>query len=93
MLRKQWEDYDAVPEVDMEVDPAEWWSTSGKRGFVFPYIAILAKACLGVPGTSADLERAFSHASRAITPKRATLDASRACDIIFLHENIIKGNI
>ena len=93
ILKKQWEDYDKVPEADLDVDPAQWWSGQLKRGLVVSYIAILARACLGVPGSSADLERAFSHAGATITPKRARLKVKRACDIIFLHENILKGNV
>lgn len=93
VLRKQWEDYNKIPEVDFDVDPAEWWSTQLANGLHVPYVALLARACLGVPGSSADLERAFSHAGETLTPKRARLSTKHACGTIFVHENIIKGNV
>jgi len=92
-MKKEWDLYDKEPETDLDIDPASWWQSKLKRELLIPHIAILARACLGIPGSSSDLERAFSHASRAITPKRARLSPEHGCDTIFLHENILKGNV
>ena len=93
VLAKEWANYDKFPDADLEEDPAEWWKSNLNNGLQTPYIAILARACMGVPGTSADMERAFSHAGATLTPKRARLEVGRACDTVFVHENIIKGNV
>ena len=45
--------------------PLQWWKAQEGCGLVGPNIALLVRHCFSVPGSSAMLERAFSHARRA----------------------------
>ena len=67
--------------------PLKWWK---EKADLFPFLAPLARDLLGIPGSSAALERSFSHAKRAVNPRRPRLAPRRACQIIFCHENIIR---
>ena len=61
----------------------------------FPHFAALAGDLLGPPGSTATLERTFSHWGRALNKRRAPrLEPDMACDIIinFWHENIVSGH-
>ena len=54
----------------------------------FPYLAKLALKYLSIPATSAPSERVFSTAGLTIAKDRARLEASRANEIVFLHDCI-----
>ena len=86
----KWEfaSYEAEQQASLDTNPAEWWRN--RAPLLGPHIALLARHCLGVPGSSADLERAFSHAGCAVTPKRASLIVEHAQALIFVHENMLK---
>ena len=49
----------------------EWWRSRGS--LAFPYIALVAKAILAIPATSAPSERIFSAAGRASGGRRARM--------------------
>jgi len=53
--------------------PLSWWRANGSR---FPILSKLAKDYLGVPGSSASSERAFSKAGLLITDRRTRLSSA-----------------
>ena len=57
-----------------------------------PYISVVAMWVLGIPGSTASLERVFSAAGRAITRRRPRLKPSRAAAIIYGHANVVRGH-
>ena len=79
--------YKTLPQAEAEESPFSWWR---KRVSSFPILSYVAKMLLGVPGSTAALERAFSHAGQAVGPKRPRLDPRNACALIYLHENVIR---
>jgi hypothetical protein len=66
-------------------NPLDWWRVNETN---FLYIAKLALKYLSIPATSAPSERAFSTAGLTIAKDRAQLEASRANEIVFLHDSI-----
>ncbi len=77
--------------VDIMVDSSTWWLSRLKSGVLGPFAGLLARHCLGVPGSSALLLCCFSQAGRAVTPKRASLSREHATNLKFLHENMRQG--
>lgn len=65
------------------VSTYQYWSMNQHR---FPYLAILAKKYLAVPGTSASSERVFSVAGLTITKNRSNLNPETVDAIIFLNK-------
>jgi hypothetical protein len=68
----------AEPKLDMKVDLLEWWRSVGTKKY--PNLARMARQYLGVPATSAGVERLFSkcgraYASLAQSTKDSTLEA------------------
>ena len=45
--------------------PLQWWKIQEGHGLVGPNIALLARHCFSVPGSSGMLERAFRYTRRA----------------------------
>ncbi|CAE8621731.1 unnamed protein product [Polarella glacialis] len=86
-LKLQLQKWDSLP-ANPSADPLEFWQS---YQFEAPHLALIARAVFAIPGSSAALERAFSHAGRAVNPKRARLSVKRAIDLIFVHENIIRN--
>ena len=56
-----------------------------------PLLAVVAAQVLGVPASTASLERLFSAAGRAVTRRRPQLQTHRAAALIFGHANVAKG--
>ena len=79
-----------MAKAERKVDPLAWWKEHEKNGLLGANISLLARYCFSIPGSSAMLERAFSHAGRAIGPKRATLSTEHAESTLFVHENILR---
>ena len=79
-----------MPSTDKWVDPLAWWQKHEKNGLLGEDISLLARYCFSIPGSSAMLERAFSHAGRAIGPKRASLSIEHAESTLFVHENLLR---
>ena len=50
-----------------------------------PYLGSLAAVVLGVPASTAALERLFSDAGRAVTRRRPRLQRRNAANLIFGH--------
>ena len=79
---------------DTEGDPLAHWRSLVRRDYQATPCDVrmlFVRHVFAVPGSSAGLERAFSHAGRAITTRRAHLKGSRAAATIFLHENDLLG--
>ena len=93
LLQKEFDAYDKEAPADLFDDPAQWWLSRTKSGILGVHVAMLARQCLAIPGSSALLERCFSHAGRAVTPKRARLSTQHATSLIFVHENVRQGSL
>ena len=77
--------------ADRDVNPLAWWKEKESNGQLGPTISMLARYCFSIPGSSQMLDRAFSHAGRAIGPKRAALSREHAERLLFVHENVSRG--
>ena len=86
-IKKQLLQYRALPEYQESGGcPLRWWR---ERAWQMPALALLARDCLGMPGSSHALERAFSHAGRGVDPRRRPrLAPQNACALIMAHENV-----
>lgn len=71
-LESQWE--------RMEINLLEYWNPNQLK---YPVIAIVAKQILGVPASSAAVERLFSIASKFFTPKRCRLTDKHFTELMF----------
>jgi hypothetical protein len=86
-VRKELDYWRSLPQ-DRDLEPLYFWRQHASR---MPHLSQLARLLLGMPGSSAGLERAFSHAGRAgIGPRRPRLKPETACDVLFAHENFIR---
>jgi hypothetical protein len=66
-------------------NPLDWWRVNKQT---YPHLSKLALKYLSIPATSAPSERVFSTAGLTIAKERARLDATRANEIVFLHDSI-----
>jgi len=62
-----------IPHVEPPVDALKWWSAHAST---FPLLSVLARKLLGIPASSAPVERLFSTAGNVITKKRQRLAPS-----------------
>ena len=62
-------------------NPLHWWA---QRQVKYPILAMLSRATLCVPATSAPCERLFSHAGLTIANDRASLLPDNAAEAIYL---------
>ena len=72
----------------MATNPLEFWRL---HGWSMPHVALVAQHVLGAPASTANLERLFSAAGRAITRRRPRLQPGRAADLLFAHGNAVRG--
>jgi len=71
-----------------EVNPLAWWR---EKACQMPHLAELVRDLLCIPGSSHDLERAFSRAGRGVDPRRRPrLRKDSAANLIFCHYNCIR---
>ena len=68
--------------------PLAWWQDNAWK---YPHLSLVAMHYLGIPGSTASLERLFSAAGLAVTRRRPRLTATRACGLIFGHANVVRG--
>ena len=66
-------------------DCATWWKENHKQ---FPNLAKVAKNLFGIPATSANCERAFSHLNTVVTKKRNRLHGETARRLTFVKQNL-----
>ena len=72
------------PETGKFSNPLDWWRVHQSD---FPYLAKLSIRYLAIPATSAPSERVFSTAGLTISKDRASLESSRANELVFLHDS------
>ena len=80
-LNTQIEKYMLAPQLDHDdpMSPLEWWS---HRKTDFHMLTPLVRNLLAMPGSTAALERSFSHAGLVFAPRRLSLDPKTGSDII-----------
>ena len=67
-------DYLETVSAQMSTDPAKYWRENQEK---YPFLAMLAKEVLGVPSSSAPVERLFSIAGKVSIPERCWLTDKR----------------
>lgn len=65
-------------------DVLEFWK---KNQHVYPRLAVISKAILAIPITSASAESAFSIAGCLIRSRRASIAPHRVEKVLFVHDN------
>ena len=70
---------------DGTYDCATWWKENHKQ---FPNLAKVAKNLFGIPATSANCERAFSHLNNVVTKKRNRLHGETTRRLTFVKQNL-----
>ena len=83
-LTKQVEEYTKTDTAPMAQNPAKYWQDNQKK---YPLLSRLAKDVLGVPSSSAPVERLFSIAGKVFTPERCCLTDSRFAQLMFIRCN------
>ena len=78
------QDYLDLPALAMSKNPATFWKDNNRK---FPVLAKIAKDVLGVPASSAAVERLFSIAGKIFTPQRCRLTDKRFAQLMFIRCN------
>ena len=73
--------YNKETPLETNSNPLEWWKNKMKT---YPIIANVARRYLGIPASSASVERLFSVAGLTISDDRGRLSAEHASQLIFL---------
>ena len=88
-IQHQLDHLDTLPaQTSLKLDPLQWWQS---RAFEMPDVARIARFLLGIPGSTASVERAFSSAGRIINRRRPRLAADMGARILYGHENLKRG--
>ncbi|XP_024139828.2 zinc finger BED domain-containing protein 1, partial [Oryzias melastigma] len=85
LVEKELHSYLALPNIDSEVNPLEWWKVHKVN---FPRVSQLALKYLCIPATSAPSERVFSTGGNIVTCQRAALKPDKVDKLIFLARNL-----
>ena len=83
-LTKQVDEYIETDTAPMAQNPAKYWKDNQKK---YPLLSRLAKDILGVPSSSAPVERLFSIAGKVFTPERCCLTDGRFAQLMFIRCN------
>ena len=89
-IKRQVQSYVVEANIDLDDSPLDWWKNNEKR---FSHISLLARHLFSIAGSSAELERMFSRSGQVVNAKRPRLHADTATEIMFCHENILRGVI
>ena len=84
-IKKQIKNYRSEASPDFASSPLEWWRV---RQAEYPLLAPLARDLLAMPGSTAALERTFSHAGFIWEKRRGRIDPRLGSGILFCHANI-----
>ena len=76
------------PNPHLNQSPLDFWKQSAWN---MPHVALVAQHVLGIPGSTANVERLFSGAGRLVTRRRPRLQSKRASRMIFGHANVVRG--
>jgi hypothetical protein len=63
---------------------SNWWKENGSK---FPYVAVLAKAFLSIPGSQIENKRVFSVAGILTNLRRICLAIDNCSNLIFINKN------
>jgi hypothetical protein len=77
--------YREVDCIPLDADPLTWWKT---KELIYTHVAMLARRCLAVPGTSVTRERVFSTAADIVTASPSALTADHVNRLIFFKEKL-----
>ena len=77
--------YEAIPQLDPEEDPLQWWKVQSPR---FPALCKLAQSYFSVCATSSPSERLFKTAGNIVTTQRASLKPDNVNMLVFLAKNL-----
>ena len=77
--------YEAIPQLDPEEDPLQWWKVQSSR---FPALCKLAQSYFSVCATSSPSERLFKTAGNIVTTHRASLKPNNVDMLVFLAKNL-----
>ena len=83
-LTKQVDEYIETDTAPMDQNPAKYWQDNQKK---YPLLSRLAKDVLGVPSSSAPVERLFSIAGKVFIPERCPLTDDRFAQLMFIRCN------
>ena len=76
--------------LDDDESPLRWWKLNESR---FSHLSLLARRLFSIAGSTAELERMFSRSSGVANAKRPRISGKTATEIMFCHENMIRGAI
>ena len=77
-LEREFEEYEALPQVSLEIDRLVWCAEHSKQ---FPILSSVARDVLGVPCTSSKSERIFSSAGLHGSALRTRLNPNKLEDL------------
>ena len=83
-----WQKLLAEAEEDVHTSPLALWHSNHT---FLPCLAVVARATLAMPASSATLERLFSGASRGVRKHRPRLKTRNAQALIVGHANVLLG--
>ena len=83
-LKRYIQNAESISDEEAEINCLDFWNMHAK---VYPRIFNVAMRVLGVPATSAPVERVFSHGGIIMRPHRARLSATNLSSLIFLKCN------
>ncbi|CAB4061236.1 TRRAP [Lepeophtheirus salmonis] len=89
MANKEVKDYLESVTLEMIDNPAEFWRSNSKK---YPLLSKLAKEFLGIPSSSAPVERLFSVAGNIFRVERCQLTDARFEQLIFIRYTFEKGS-
>ncbi|XP_065907752.1 zinc finger BED domain-containing protein 4-like [Dysidea avara] len=83
-VTKQVDEYIETDTLPMTQNPTKYWQDNQKK---YTVLSRLAKDVLGVPSSSAPVERLFSVAGKVFTPERCCLTDGRFSQLMFIRCN------
>ncbi|XP_071793267.1 E3 SUMO-protein ligase ZBED1-like [Asterias amurensis] len=84
-VKLQLEGYLAMPCIDSDDNPLQWWKDHERQ---FPTIGRIARKYLCICATSSSSERLFSTAGNVFTPTQLSLNPEKVDMLVFLAKNL-----
>ena len=83
--KEECDQYLSIPAISAKSDPLVWWQQNQDR---FPHVAKMARQHLGVPATSASVERVFSGVGLTFSDLRQNMKDSTLESICWIKYNL-----
>ena len=83
--KEECDQYLSIPAISAKSDPLVWWQQNQDR---FPHVAKMARQHLGVPATSASVERVFSGVGLTFSDLRKNMKDSTLESICWIKYNL-----